>query len=656
MLARMFKAFSRILRFTRELWPFYVLVMISSVVTALLALATPFLVGRATDVIVATLRNDSPAEAAMKSIMWIALALLAVELTSTVVRNVGGWFGDVLSTRMRQILSDRYYAKLLSLPQSYYDNQVTGTIISRLDRSILGLTDFVNSFANNFFSMLLTVVMILGITAAYYWPLALLLAIIFPMYLYFTTLTSKKWMVWEKEKNSNIDLAQGRFAEVVGQVKVVKSFVTELRELSLFQKHFSNVVDLTRGQSRYWHMMDIIRLGIMNLIFCAIYFTLFWRTLTGHFSLGDMVLLLQFVVMARQPAQMMSWLVDTAQRAAAGSIDYFKAMDELEEKSANPVLVDASRPGGAMSISEADVNASVRPRMQAPATGPVIEFDDVTFEYIEGEPVIHNVSFSASKGQKIALVGESGGGKSTLVNLLLGLYSPTSGALRVCGQELSDTTASELRSSVGVVFQEPALFSGTVRENIAYARPDATQEEIEAVAKKAYAHDFISNFAQGYDTLIGERGLRLSGGQKQRIAVARAMLKDAPVLVLDEATSALDTKAERVVQAGLEKLMVGRTTLVIAHRLSTIANVDIIVTLDQGRVEEVGTPAELAVSGGIYSELLRLTASSSAADRERLKRFGFHDGAEDDEDEDELGVELKEDEQGATSQTTSTTN
>ena len=336
---------------------------------------------------------------------------------------------------------------------------------------------------------------------------------------------------------------------------------------------------------------------------------------------------------------MMSWLVDTAQRAAAGSIDYFKAMDELEEKSANPVLINAAQPSGSMQLTDEQVEAASRPLLTAPDQGPVIEFDDVSFEYIEGEPVIHGVTFSASKGQKVALVGESGGGKSTLVNLLLGLYSPTSGSLRVCGQELSDTSASELRSSVGVVFQEPALFSGTVRENIAYARPGATDAEVEEVAKKAHAHDFIVGFAKGYDTLIGERGLRLSGGQKQRIAVARAMLKDAPVLVLDEATSALDTKAERVVQAGLEKLMVGRTTLVIAHRLSTIANVDLIVTLDHGRVDEVGTPAELAVSGGIYNELLRLTASSSAADRERLKRFGFHEGDSEEDDETESSAE-----------------
>lgn len=629
----MIAAFSRILRSTKELVPFYVIVMIASVLTAVLALATPFLVKNATDTIVGSIQGNITKDAALTTVIWLAVALLAVELTSNIVKNIGGWFGDVMATRMRQILSNRYFAKLLALPQRYYDVQVTGTIISRLDRSILGLTQFLQSFANNFFSMLLTVAMILVVTAIYYWPLALLLAIIFPMYLWLTALTSKKWVVWGKDKNDQIDLAQGRFAEVIGQVKVVKSFVTELRELGIFQKHFADTVDITREQSRYWHWMDFIRMGGMNLIFFAIYLTLFWQTINGHFSLGDMVLLLQLVVMARQPASMMSWLVDTAQRAAAGSREYFEAMEEIEEASTPPALLEASRPGGPMLVDEKDVDAAMVPQLSTPSAGPVFAFESVDFAYNEGEPVIHDVSFAAQRGQKVALVGESGGGKSTLVNLLLGLYQPSAGRLTVCGKDVADMSSAELRSSVGVVFQEPALFSGTIRENIAYAKPHATQEEIERVAHRANAHDFIMGFKDGYDTVIGERGLRLSGGQKQRIAVARAMLKDAPVLVLDEATSALDTKAERVVQAGLEKLMAGRTTLVIAHRLSTIADVDTIVTLDQGHVDEVGSPAELAVSGGIYSELLKLTNSASEEDKARLKRFGFWEGERDEEDD-----------------------
>lgn len=335
----------------------------------------------------------------------------------------------------------------------------------------------------------------------------------------------------------------------------------------------------------------------------------------------------------------MSWMVDSAQRAAAGSREYFEAMEELEEATVSPVLLAASREYGPSVIPEQDVRDAI-PDPPAPLEGcsrpggtPVVEFENVTFGYDVDDPVIHDVSLTAGFNEKVALVGESGGGKSTLVNLLLGLYRPSSGTLRVCGHDIAELSAAQLRGMVGVVFQDAALFSGTIRENIAYGRPDASDAEIEDAARRANADGFIRAFPQGYDTVIGERGLRLSGGQKQRVAVARAMLKDAPILVLDEATSALDTRAERAVQAGLEELMVGRTTLVIAHRLSTIASVDTIVTLSEGRVDEIGTPAELAVSGGIYGELLRLTASSSAEDRKRLRSFGFHgDGDEGDEE------------------------
>ena len=633
------RSLSRIVRSMRELWPYYVMVILAATVTVLLSMASPFLIKHATDTIVDTVNGSVTVEDATTVVIAVAVGLLLAELAHTVIHNIGGWFGDVMGMRMRQILSNRYFAKLLSLPQGYFDKQITGTIISRLDRSILGLTQFLQAFANNFFSMILTVIVVLAISAWYYWPLALLLVIIFPMYLWLTALTSKRWMRWEKTKNDHVDAAQGRFAEVIGQVKVVKSFVSELRELRLFQQHFAETVSVTKEQSRWWHMMDIFRMAGMNVIFFAIYLVLFLQTLNGNFTIGDMVLLVQLVAMAKQPATMMSWMVDSAQRAAAGSREYFEAMEELEEATVSPVLLAASREYGPSVIPEQDVRDAI-PDPPAPLEGcsrpggtPVVEFENVTFGYDVDDPVIHDVSLSAGFSEKVALVGESGGGKSTLVNLLLGLYRPSSGTLRVCGHDIAELSAAQLRGMVGVVFQDAALFSGTIRENIAYGRPDASDAEIEDAARRANADGFIRAFPQGYDTVIGERGLRLSGGQKQRVAVARAMLKDAPILVLDEATSALDTRAERAVQAGLEELMVGRTTLVIAHRLSTIASVDTIVTLSEGRVDEIGTPAELAVSGGIYGELLRLTASSSAEDRKRLRSFGFHgDGDEGDEE------------------------
>ena len=590
------------------LWPYYVGIILISTVAAALNLVSPFIVREAVDTVVD--KGD------LSMIVWLAIALFAAYSANTFMRNIGGYLGDVVAARIRQVLSTRYFAKLLSLPQKYFDGQVTGTIIARLDRSIMNITQTVQSFSNTLLPMLLQVIAILGITAFFYWPLTLLLLTLFPIYLVLTAMTSKRWQKFEGEKNKEIDLANGRFAEVVGQVKVTKSFVAETRELEKFGKHYGRTIDLTRPQSRWWHSMDVARGMAMNLVFLGIYLILFIETYNGRFSIGDMVMLIQLVTMAQQPVQMMSWLVDSAQRAIAGSRDYFKVMDEEIEESANTQVVAATE---AADMPELDTT----PVTPLPAAEPVVKFDDVSFAYNENEQVLSDISFTARHGEKVALVGESGGGKSTLVNLLLGLYSISDGTLTVCGKDIDTADIERVRASVGVVFQEPALFSGTIRENIAYGKPDATEEEIIAVAKRANAHTFISSFADGYDTIIGERGLRLSGGQKQRVAVARAMLKDAPLLVLDEATSALDTKSERAVQTGLDELMRNRTTIMIAHRLSTIASVDTIITLKDGHIDEIGSPEKLATSGGIYSELLALTASSSAADRKRLKAFGF---------------------------------
>ncbi|AZA11902.1 ABC transporter ATP-binding protein [Corynebacterium gerontici] len=615
------RSIGKILSSAWVLWPYYLGVVFNAVLVSVLALLTPFIIKNATDTIVAATTGEVQAADVRTHIIWLAVALLAAQFANTLFTNVGGYFGDVMAARLRQILSVRYFAKLLGMPQRYFDDQVTGTIIARLDRSITSITQALQAIANNFFPMIITMVAVLGISASYYWPLAVLLAVIIPIYMWLTSLTSKRWQKIEGKKNKEIDLAGGRFAEVVSQVKVVKSFVAEVRELATFAGRFRSTVELTKRQSSWWHLMDTLRGASMNVIFFGIYLMLFIRTLEGQFSIGDMVLLIQLVNMARMPMTMMSWVVDTTQRAIAGSKDYFKVMDRELEATVNPAIAAATGTNDVPKL----VDAHVAP-LSAPDTAgatPAVVFDHVDFEYSEGEPVLKDVSMRASAGEKIALVGESGGGKSTMINLLLGLYRPTSGRLQLCGHDIAEISAEELRASVGVVFQESSLFSGTVRENIAYARPDASDEEIIAVAKRANAHDFISTFPDGYDTVIGERGLRLSGGQKQRVAVARAMLKDAPILVLDEATSALDTKSEIAVQAGLEELMVGRTTIIIAHRLSTIADVDTIVTLRDGRIDEIGAPSELAASGGIYAELLELTANANETSRERLKAFGF---------------------------------
>ena len=537
----------------------------------------------------------------IRDIMLLAVVILVLDVVNSLLTNVNGWLGDIMSAKMRQILSTRYFSKLLELPQSWFDEELTGSITSKLTRSITNVTDFAKAFSNNFFTLLLTTFAVLIISAIYSWPLALLLAIVFPIYVWLTALTSRNWQTHQDVINHHIDTAGGRFQEVVSQIRVVKSYVTEASEQKQFNNHYDATVDATRQQSNHWHLMDTVRRVVLNVIFFGIYAIIFVRTAKGYFGVGDMILLIQLMTMARQPVQMMSYIIDVAQRAVAGSKDYFSVME--------------TRP--------AHVPQTVTTTIREPEPGvPMISFNDTVFSYDGTNRVIDHVTFDVSPGEKVALVGESGGGKSTLVNLLLGLYPVTEGAIMVAGNDISQVTPDALRRRIGVVFQDPALFSGSIRENIAYGT-EATDAQIRDAAHRAYADRFIKRFSQQYDTLVGERGIKLSGGQKQRISIARALLKDAPILVLDEATSALDTKSERWVQAGLESLMADRTSLIIAHRLSTISSVDRIVTLDAGRVDEIGTPAELAASGGIYAELLALQASSSKADRKRLERFGI---------------------------------
>lgn len=587
----------RILGVDRDLWPTYAAIVVASLAVAGTGLLTPFIVKAATDHVVGLTQGDA---SGIATVVWLAAALLAADLANTLLTNVSGYLGDTMAARLRATLSSRYYAKLLALPQRYYDGELTGTVINRLSRSITSVTGFVNMFANSFFQMILTVVAVLAITAYYSWPLAVLLAVIYPVFLWLTTLTSARWQVLEGEKNRELDLAGGRFAEVIGQIRVVKSFVQERRELDVFDERYEQTVRTTRTQSRYWHTMDATRRGALNVIFFGIFTIIFVQTARGVFTLGVMVLLIQLVTMARQPVFMMSMVVDSGQRAIAGSRDWFAVMAEQGERDELPAPI-GPRPTGSAPVE--------------------VAFDHVSFGYGDDDAVLRDVTFTIRPGERVALVGESGGGKSTLVSLLLRLYSPDAGQIRIDGTDVATLPLEELRAGIGVVFQEAALFSGTIRENIAYGAPEATPDAVVEAARSAGAHEFVSRIPAGYDAEIGERGLKLSGGQKQRIAVARAMLKGAPVLVLDEATSALDSRSERLVQAGLDRLMAGRTTLIIAHRLSTISSVDRIVTLKDGRVDEIGTPDELATSGGIYAELLALQASATTKDLRRLRKF-----------------------------------
>lgn len=581
------------LGYARGMVKYYIGVSVSSILVALTGIAIPFVIARATTLMVDVVEGKT---VGIEQALLLAALLLVFDAANTLIRNLGGYWGDVMATRLKAQLSTRYYHHLLSLPQSYFDGELTGTIINRLNRAITEMTNFLNMFANNFFQLLLTTFITIGIVLTYSWELALLVIIMYPLFLWLTMLTSKKWQAFQTRKNHETDMASGRFAEVVSQIKVVKSYVRESLEYRHFTKRYRKTISVTRKQSRYWHTMDVVRGVVLSVIFFLIFAYIFVQTAERRFSVGDMVLLITLINNLRMPLFNMSFIVDHFQKALAGSKDFVAAMErqpDIEDAlDAMPLVVEKGE----------------------------ISFEDVSFHYasVPHHPVLRDISFTIKPGEHVALVGESGGGKTTITNLLMRLYDAESGTIAIDDTPITEVTQHSLRQHIATVFQEPALFSGTIRENIAYGKVDASEKEIMAAAKAANADEFIRQLDNGYDTQIGERGLRLSGGQKQRIAIARAILKDAPILVLDEATSSLDNKSEHLVQQALDRLMKGRTTLIIAHRLSTIAAVDRIITLKDGRVDEIGTPKALAKTDGIYARLLKLQTMTGDELKEKL--------------------------------------
>ena len=591
------KSIFEILRYTHGLGGLYLGITVSSVLVALTGIAIPFVISSATDIMVDVVGGQA---VDVWRVISLAGLLFVFDLSNTVIRNIGGFWGDMMAARLREQLSSVYYQHLLSLPQSYFDNELTGKIINRLNRAISELSSFLNMFANNLFQMLLTIVVTVVIVAIHSWELALLTVIMYPLFMWLTALTSKRWSKLQNQKNLEIDIASGRFAEVISQIRVVKSFTHEAIEHRLFAKRFAKTIDITRNQSTYWHRMDVLRGSALSLIFFGIYAFIFVQTFNQHFTIGTMVLLITLINGLRAPLFSMSFFVDSFQKAVTGSKDVLEVLRII------PTAETYDR--------------QIKPRS---VTGK-IEFSDVSFAYEQDEKsVLRNLNFTIQPGEHMAIVSESGGGKTTMTNLLNRFYEVSSGKILIDDIDISTIKPQDIRRNIAMVFQEPVLFSGTIKENIVYGKPGASQVEVVEASKSANAEEFIDKLRKGYDTEIGERGLKLSGGQKQRIAIARAILKDAPLLILDEATSALDSRSERLVQGALDRLMKGRTTIIIAHRLSTIASVDRIITIKNGRIDEIGTPDDLAQTDGIYATLLRLQQTAGRDSKEKLAKFGI---------------------------------
>ena len=515
------------------------------------------------------------ADLLMPLALVVAVATLVQAATGFALSQVVSIAGQRAIANMRRAVQ----AHVLRLPVRYYDSTKTGVLISRVMTDAEGIRNLVGTGFIQLVGGVFTSVIALGILFYLNWwltvlTLAVLLTFVGVLVYAFNHLRP----IFRKRGEITAEVT-GRLAEAFGGNRIVKVYTAEQREERIFTKGvhrlFRNIASTITGTSSV-HAVAILVVGAIGVLIILVGGN---AILAGTMTLGDLISYLLFVGVMAAPLIQIAGIGTQISEAFAG-------LDRIREIRSM--------------ATEADDDETREPLGEV--KGDVV-FEDVTFEYVPGVPVLKGVSFHAPAGTTTALVGPSGAGKSTLINLVMAFDRPLSGRVLVDGRDLATVRLKDYRSQLGVVLQDNFLFDGTIRENIAFARPGATDEEIRAAARIAHCDEFIERFDDGYDTVVGERGVKLSGGQRQRIAIARAIIADPRILILDEATSSLDSESEALIRDGLQNLRRGRTTFVIAHRLSTIQSADQILVMDQGRIVERGTHEELLRKGGLYRRL-----------------------------------------------------
>jgi ATP-binding cassette, subfamily B, beta-glucan exporter len=573
------RLYSRVLKFLGPEARLGWLLAFANLALAVAQFAEPVLFGRIIDALVGAQARSSPPS--WFDLLPLLLAWVGFGLFTIVCSTVVALYADRLAHRRRQAVLTGYFEHILQLPLSYHGGTHSGRLMKVMLQGTDALWGLWLGFFREHFAAFVSLVVLLPLALYLNWRLAILLVVLCVVFTGLTTLVVRKTQGLQSSVEGHYSDLAARASDALGNVALVQSFTRIEAEVTGFKNVTSNLLAAQMPVLSWWAVVAVLTRASTTITVLAIFLVGTWLHLQGLASVGEMVMFVNFAGMLINRLEQVVGFTNTIFMEVPRLRDFFDVLDTLPSVRDRPDAVDPGRVRG------------------------LVDFENVSFSYDGRRPAVLDLTFTALPGETVALVGPTGAGKSTALALLSRVFEPQSGVIMVDGMDIRALKLSALRRNIGVVFQEALLFNRSIADNLRVGKPDATLEEMREACARAQALDFIERNPEGFDALVGERGRLLSGGERQRLSIARALLKDPPILILDEATSALDALTEAKVHAALDEVMKGRTTFVIAHRLATVRNATRILVFEGARIVEKGTFDELVRLGGHFAELAR---------------------------------------------------